>query len=62
MKEFQDLRRTRRATSAKRILSTAATHLRRALRVEQLEDRRLLAIVSWDAGGDGATWNDPLNW
>ncbi len=29
---------------------------------EPLERRRLLAAVSWDGGGDGANWNDPLNW
>src|SRR5581483_8245762 len=27
-----------------------------------LEGRRLLAAVSFDAGGDGVNWNDPLNW
>jgi hypothetical protein len=35
--------------------------LRRAA-VETLESRRLLAAVSWDGGGDGSTWTDPLNW
>ncbi len=29
---------------------------------EQLEDRRLLAIVSWDGGGDAMSWSDALNW
>ncbi len=29
---------------------------------EQLEDRRVLATVAWDGGGDGATWHDALNW
>lgn len=30
--------------------------------VERLEQRRMLATVSWDAGGDGVSWHDPLNW
>ncbi len=29
--------------------------------VESLEPRRVLAIT-WDAGGDGTSWSDPLNW
>ena len=29
---------------------------------EPLEDRRLLSAVSWDGGGDGTNWTDPLNW
>jgi hypothetical protein len=32
------------------------------LRIESLEDRRLLATVTWDGGGDGRLWSDPLNW
>lgn len=32
------------------------------LRIETLEDRHLLAVVSWDGGGDGTSWNDRLNW
>ena len=35
---------------------------RRRLQMERLEDRRLLAIVNWDGGGDGTNWADPLNW
>src|SRR5688572_14382897 len=31
-------------------------------RVEPLESRRLLAAVSWDGGGDGLNWTDPINW
>ncbi|MGF1635410.1 MAG: hypothetical protein ACFCVE_16310 [Phycisphaerae bacterium] len=30
--------------------------------VERMEQRRLLAAVSWDGGGDGVSWSDPLNW
>ena len=30
--------------------------------VERLEPRTLLAAVAWDAGGDGRSWHDPLNW
>lgn len=29
---------------------------------EPLEPRRLLAAVSWDGGGNGLSWHDPLNW
>src|SRR5436190_11300378 len=36
--------------------------LRRACLCESLERRRLLAAISWDAGGDGVHWNDPANW
>jgi len=34
----------------------------RRLAVESLEDRRVLAAVSWDGGGDGINWSDGLNW
>ena len=27
-----------------------------------LEPRHLLATITWDGGGDGTTWEDPLNW
>ncbi len=30
--------------------------------VEQLETRALLAAISWDGGGDGTHWLDPVNW
>ncbi len=30
--------------------------------IESLETRRLLAALSWDGGGDGTTFEDPLNW
>ena len=29
---------------------------------EHLEQRHLLAAVSWDGGGNGTSWTDPLNW
>ncbi|QDV68641.1 Serine-aspartate repeat-containing protein D precursor [Rosistilla carotiformis] len=29
---------------------------------EQLEDRRMLATVVWDGGGDDAFWSTPANW
>ena len=35
--------------------------IRRAA-VEALENRRLLAAVSWDGGGDGSSWGDADNW
>ena len=34
----------------------------RRLRVEPLECRQLLTAVSWDGGGDGSNWSDPINW
>ena len=34
----------------------------RRLGIEHLEDRRLLAIVTWDGGGDNSTWGDRFNW
>ncbi|MEX2115039.1 MAG: hypothetical protein WD845_17730, partial [Pirellulales bacterium] len=40
----------------------AAVQLGRGLRFEPLEDRRVLAPVSWDGGGDGVNWSDPINW
>lgn len=33
-----------------------------AARCEQLEPRQLLAVVTWDGGGDGVNWTDALNW
>ena len=35
---------------------------RRRFVIEQLEDRRLLATVSWDGGGGNLLWSNPLNW
>ena len=34
----------------------------RRLRLELLEDRHLLSIVSWDGGGSDYDWNNPFNW
>src|SRR5690349_10625040 len=34
----------------------------RSLRMEHLEHRNVLAAVSWDGGGNGTSWSDPLNW
>jgi hypothetical protein len=30
--------------------------------MEPLEDRRVLAAISWDGGGDGTSWHDAVNW
>src|SRR4051812_1538946 len=30
--------------------------------IEALEPRALFTAIAWDAGGDGVTWTDPLNW
>jgi hypothetical protein len=35
---------------------------RRLLRLETLEDRRLLALVNWTGGGGDLLWSNPLNW
>src|SRR5262245_56135381 len=35
---------------------------RRRLLFEHLEVRDLLALVTWDGGGDGVNWTDPINW
>jgi hypothetical protein len=34
----------------------------RRLWLERLEERAMLATVLWDGGGNGTSWNDPLNW
>lgn len=35
---------------------------RRRLRLELLEDRRVLDSVTWDGEGDGRSWHDSRNW
>ena len=35
---------------------------RRLLGFEPLEDRRLLALVTWDGGGGDDRWENPANW
>ncbi len=47
---------------AKRVLRPMPEWRRRRLAVEPLEDRRLLAIVTWDGLGDGMSWSDRFNW
>ncbi len=44
--------------------SLTAGRRRQSLRksFERLEDRRLLAVVSWDGGGNDLNWNNALNW
>jgi hypothetical protein len=32
------------------------------LRIEQLEDRLVPAVVIWEGGGDGINWSDARNW
>ena len=49
-----------RRRDKQRRLQTATR--RRRMYAEVLEDRRVLAAIAWDGGGDGTTWNDPLNW
>lgn len=36
--------------------------LRHRLTAERLEDRRLLAVVTWDGGGGNLNWNTAANW
>ena len=48
--------------SVKRRRNRSRDVLRRRLLAEVLEDRRVLATVAWDGGGDGQNWSDPLNW
>ncbi len=38
------------------------SNARRKLGIESLEQRRLLAVIDWDGGGDGKTWHDAANW
>ena len=49
---------TRRPTWA----SSLSAPMSRRLRLEPLESRQLLTAVSWDGGGDGTNWSDPINW
>ena len=36
--------------------------VRRHRLFQRLEDRRVLATVAWDGGGNGTLWHDPANW
>lgn len=49
--------RTRRPQNVKRSKAT-----RRQMFMEQLEDRRMLAAVSWTGGGGDLLWSNPANW
>ena len=55
----------RRSNSRPR-LTTNSRRKRRSLRHqlagERLEDRRLLAVVTWDGGGGNNNWNTAANW
>jgi len=35
---------------------------RRWLAIEHLERRHLLAVITWDGGGEDFDWNNPANW
>jgi len=48
-------RRRHRRDAVRRVCRTR-------LYVEPLEDRRLLAVFTWDGGGGDLFWNNPLNW
>src|SRR4051812_9218482 len=54
------LRRGRK--SRRRSRAAAPFRLRRRPLFELLEARYLLAVVTWDGGGDGAQWTDRFNW
>jgi hypothetical protein len=47
---------TKRKFLSRRILGIAKAT------VEKLENRRLLAAITWDGGGDGVNWTNALNW
>src|SRR5262245_16316284 len=51
--------RVRRVESFRSNLRNASG---RKLVFEPLEERQLLAVVTWDGGGDGVSWGDALNW
>ncbi|MGD9723817.1 MAG: beta strand repeat-containing protein [Pirellulales bacterium] len=51
-----------RRGSGRRQCIAAGFQPARRLRLEPLEARTVLAAVSWDGGGDGSNWSDPLNW
>jgi len=51
-------RENSQSVSSKSRSHTKARHLL----FEPLEERQLLAIVTWDGGGDGRSWGDAANW
>ncbi|MBI5758610.1 MAG: hypothetical protein HZA46_08840, partial [Planctomycetales bacterium] len=53
-----------RRTAASRRAATRRERLalQIAAVVERLENRLLLSSVTWDGGGNGTNWSDPLNW
>ncbi len=69
MSLFQKMTGLGRRDSRRRCLTEVAANRRMRHRLttrrclaERLEDRRVLAAVAWDGGGDGVSWHDPLNW
>ena len=44
------------------VLPRTRPRFRRSLFAERLEERTLLALVTWDGGGDGGSWDDANNW
>lgn len=40
----------------------SSNEVRTGTHFETLEQRALLAAVTWDGGGNGVDWSDPLNW
>ena len=57
----QKLRDRRRAKTARLLRQRLSRGMLRAP-FERLEERHLLATINWDGGGDGTSWQDPLNW
>ncbi len=53
---------TRKQLSGRRQFRSAFRRYSLSPTFESLEQRALLAVVTWDGGGDGITWEDPANW
>jgi Ca2+-binding RTX toxin-like protein len=52
----------RRTPGSRQFKARRSSRFFRCTAMEVLEERCLLSVVNWDAGGDGTSWEDPLNW
>ena len=48
--------------SSKKVHRAGMKNARRRFIFERLEDRRMMAAVSWDGGGGNLLWSNPINW